>query len=605
MKSFSTFLKTALMAFISQLSILSFSQTNTFKLYTDLSHNNDYASSVAIQNDGKVLVAGDAWGKPCLLRYDLTGALDKSFGTEGKVFASFEGPYNPNKNDIKIQEDGKIVMGTSYSDGINSDFVVLRFNLDGSPDLSFGNKGQTILSFGQEHDHCYSIAIQTDGKIIAAGATENGPDGSKTFDCAVVRFNSDGTIDRTFGNEGKVITHIAQGYVANSVVIQPDGKIILAGGSSQFSFSYFALVRYNQDGTLDKSFGNSGIVQTQVGGTYDFANSVILQKDGKIIAGGSAQDGWSNNKNFALVRYNSDGTLDGTYGTNGIVIIDRNSLDEGNSLSLQSDEKLILAGSTYGTLNRFYYDFAVLRFNLDGSLDNSFGTDGLITTSFGNGDAEANDIAIGNDGEIIIVGSYNRGAPNYNDFALVRLFSKLTEQTPPILASPENSAYDQSVNPVMTWNEVSGATSYNIQVSPSPYFDDQVISCTGLPSTSFSVIGLSDNTTYYWRASTTSVGGTSMWSDTWYFSTGVYNDLSERNTEQIKLYPVPVTDKLFIDGIQDKIVTVSILSAEGKLLKEIQGVGIREVEFPDTRKGMYILRILSPGMNYSKKIMKL
>lgn len=601
MKFFTPILKTVLMAFIFQFSILSHGQTNTFKLYTDLSHHNDYASSVAIQNDGKVLVAGDAWGKPCLLRYDLTGALDKSFGTEGKVFASFEGPYNPNKNDIKIQEDGKIVMGTSYSNGIDGDFVVLRFNMDGSPDLSFGNKGQAISPIGQANDYCKSIAIQADGKIIAAGTTENGSSGSGNFDFAAVRYNSDGTIDRTFGNEGKAITHIGQGNVANSVVIQPDGKIILAGKSNEIIFSDFALVRYNQDGTLDKSFGGSGIIQTQVSGTYDFANSVILQKDGKIIAGGSAQDGFSN-YNFALVRYNADGSLDTGFGTNGIVTTDRSSVDIGNSLTIQSDEKLILAG---GTLRGLGFDFCTIQYNTDGTPDNSFGTDGLITTSFGNGDAEANDIAIGNDGEIIIVGSYNRGAPNYNDFALVRLFSKLTEQTPPILSSPENSAFDQSVNPVMTWNEVSGATSYNIQVSPSPDFDDQVISCTGLPSTSFSVMGLSDNTTYYWRASTTSVGGTSMWSDTWYFSTGVYNDLSERNTEQIKLYPVPVTDKLFIDGIQDKIVTVSILSAEGKLLKEIQGVGIREVEFPDTKKGMYILRILSSGMNYSKKIMKL
>jgi uncharacterized delta-60 repeat protein len=601
MKFFTPILKTVLMFFISQFSILSYGQTNTFKVYTDLSHNNDYASSVAIQNDGKVLVAGDAWGKPCLLRYDLTGALDNSFGTEGKVFASFEGPQNPNKTELKIQKDGKIVMGTSYSNGIDADFVVLRFNMDGSPDLSFGNKGQAILPIGQANDYCNSIAIQSDGKIIAVGVTTIGSNGSGNYDFAAGRFNSDGTIDPTFGNEGKAITHIGQGNVANSVVIQPDGKIILAGKSNETIFSDFALVRYNQDGTLDKSFGNSGIVQTQVSGTYDFANSVGLQSDGKIIAGGTAQDGFSN-YNFALVRYNSDGTLDETYGTNGIAVTDRSSVDIGNSLSLQSDEKLILAGGTYGELG---YNFCVIRYNTDGTPDNSFGTDGLITTSFGYGDAEGNDVAIGTDGEIIIVGSYNHGEPNYNDFALVRLFSKLTVQTPPILSSPENSAYDLSVNPVMTWNEVSGATSYNVQVSPSLYFDDQVISCTGLPSNNFSVIGLSNNTTYYWRVSTTSVGGTSMWSDIWYFSTGVYNDLTERNTGQIKLYPVPVVNQLFIDGIQEKSATVSVLSAEGKLLKEIQGTGIREIDFADVQKGLYILRISGPDMNYSKKIMKL
>lgn len=96
-----------------------------------------------------------------------------------------------------------------------------------------------------------------------------------------------------------------------------------------------------------------------------------------------------------------------------------------------------------------------------------------------------------------------------------------------------------------------------------------------------------------------------MWSDTWYFSTGVYNDLTERNTGQIKLYPVPVTDKLYIDGIQEKMVTISILSAEGKLMKEIQGVGLKEIDFHDIQKGIYILRILNSEILYSRKILKL
>ncbi|MBC8487073.1 MAG: T9SS type A sorting domain-containing protein [Bacteroidetes bacterium] len=407
---------------ISLSSINAFAQTNTIKILTDLGTNYDYSYSIAFQDDGKVIVAGDAWGTPCLIRFDTTGGLDNTFGIGGKVFTSWNCSSNPADNDIRIQQDGKIILGTRYYNGSDDDFILARFNSDGSPDLSFGDNGQVISSIGSYNDWCNAIAIQPDGKILAAGGTNNAPASNYNYNFALIRYNADGSIDSTFGNNGITITNIGlSNNIAYSMVIQQNNKIILVGEANDSIFSDFALARYKTDGSLDSDFGNGGIVRTPVSTTYDFAKSIDLQPDGKILVAGSAQSSLSN-YNFALVRYELDGSLDNTFGVNGIVLTDIGS-DFGEAVTIQPDEKIILAGSfTNGTI----YDFATLRYNNDGALDYTFGTNGLISTSFGNGDSEGKAVTLGNDGEIIVTGSYNPGSPNYFDFAMVRLFSSIS-----------------------------------------------------------------------------------------------------------------------------------------------------------------------------------
>lgn len=581
-------------------SLYSFGQTNTITALTDLGTRYDFAYSIAIQADSKFVVAGDAYGKPCMIRFDTTGILDNTFGSGGKVFASWDCGSSPADNEIKIQSDGKIVLGTRYYNGANDDFIVARYNANGTPDISFGENGQVITQIGSYHDWCNSIAIQSDDKILAGGSTENGLEGEFNSDFALLRYNSDGTIDSSFGNNGIVITHIGLRYnVAYSIAVQQNGKIILAGEANDSIFSDFAIARYNSDGSLDNSFGIGGIARIALSETYDYARSVVLQSDEKIVVAGSAQNGLSN-ENIALVRFTTEGSLDSTFGSNGVVITDI-SIEFANSVVIQHDNKIIVAGSyTSSTV----YDFATLRYNTDGSLDNSFGINGLITTSFGNGDSEGNAVAIGNNGEILIAGTFNHGPPLYFDFALIRLFSRFSPQSLPTLLSPSNGSTGKSINPTMTWYTVLGATSYNILVSTSPNFDNDVIYCTGLPSASFSVSGLNYNTTYYWKISSNNNEDTSEWSDVWNFSTIAFTDLTERSTEQLKLYPMPIVDRLFINGIGDEISIVSILSIDGKLIRQVRGYGIKEIDFYGIQKGIYILKISNSKINYTKKILK-
>jgi uncharacterized delta-60 repeat protein len=595
MKLFIKISKIALMVSINLLSLLSFGQTNTIKVVTDLGTHYDYAHSIAIQSNGKIFVAGDAYGNPCMICFDTTGVLDPTFGSDGKVFASWDCGSNPADSDIKIQPDGKIVLGTRYYNGANDDFVVARYNTDGIPDISFGNNGHVITRIGYHNDWCNSISIQSNGKILAGGGANVNATDEFSYDFALIRYNSDGTIDSAFGNNGKVTTHIGLWYnIAYSIAIQPNGKIIMVGEARDSLYSYssdFAIVRYNSDGSLDHSFGNAGILRTSLSESYDVAKSVILQSDDKILVAGKAGD------SSILVRYKNDGSLDSAFGTNGTVVAGESI----ENMAIQSDYKIILVGSSG--------DFATMRYNINGIIDSSFGTNGLITTSFGNGCCgyswgEA--VAIGNDGEILIAGSFNHGPPEYFDFALVRLFSKLhVILSPPTLLSPPDGAIGQSTDPTMTWDIVTGAISYNIQMSTSSKFDSNVIYCTGLPSNIFSVSGLSNETTYYWKVSSNNDIDTSAWSEIWNFSTAAYSVINDKNTKQLKLYPIPITDVLLIDGIEDEIVTFSILSMEGKLIKQLHGFGIREIDFCNIQQGIFLLKIINTNINYTKRIMKL
>ena len=577
-----------------------YGQSDMIKVMTDLGTRYDYAYSIAIQSDGKVLVSGDAWGTPSIIRFDTTGFLDQSFGSGGKVFTSWDSGSNPSDGEIKIQSDGKIVLGTRYHNGDNADFVVARFHEDGSPDLSFGDQGRVISPLGSGHDWCNTLAIQADGKILAAGSSDSSPQGDESFDFAMIRYHSDGTIDHSFGDSGIVTTHIGLKYnIAYSMVIQEDDKIILAGEANDSLFSDFALVRYLSDGSMDSVFGKNGIVRTMLSETDDIAKSVLVQADGKILAAGSAQDGFSN-QNCALVRYNQDGSLDDAFGSNGIAITDISN-EMGNSVALQSDNKIVLAGLFTNTT---IWKFALWRYHMNGAPDESFGSTGMITASFSEGDSEGQALAIGEDGEILVAGSCKYDGVRFFDFALLRLFSNLAQIQGPSLLYPVNEAKGQPTSPTMIWSAVPGASSYNIQISTSPDFSSDLVSATGLPHISFTVNGLTPGRTYFWRVSSNGVEGTGGWSEIWHFSVDEASGLKVGGTKSIKVYPIPVDDKLYIEGIEDAMTTVTLLSLDGKSVIQKRGVGINTLDLHSIPNGIYLLRILKSGDSFTSKIIK-
>ena len=293
--------------------------------------------------------------------------------------------------------------------------------VDGDLDPTFGTDGKVLTDFDHSTDIANAVAIQADGKLVVVGTTYQDNDFSDE-DFAVARYNPDGTLDKTFGVGGKVQTDFpGLAAVASSVVVQPDGKIVVAGGAFPlFTFlGDFKVVRYNPNGSLDTSFGDGGIVTTTFPeGSYAF--DVALQADGKIIAAGTVfvdfDPGESSNTDFALARYNPDGTPDATFGNGGQVSTDFLGLeDDAFSVLIQPDGKIVAVGSANDPAT--FYDFAAVRYLSNGTLDTTFGVAGKVHTDFGDQNFDrARSAALQPDGRIVAAGfaiSQNGGVQNF------------------------------------------------------------------------------------------------------------------------------------------------------------------------------------------------
>ncbi len=318
----------------------------------------DEGLDVALQSDGKILLAGlgkAAAGKNhfILFRYNSDGSLDTSFDSDGMAAARIIDTNYGRGRAAAVQSDGKIVMAGDAFDGFDARFAAARFNSDGSLDTGFDTDGQTAIEIDADDDYAYDLAIQTDGKIVLAGKSNNG----SNDDIALLRLNSDGSVDTSFDSDGIVITAIGAGHdEAQAVAIQSDGKIVVVGSSHNGSDDDFAVVRYNSDGSLDTSFDSDGIVITAIGTNIDQAHDVHIQADGKILVAGLSKSG---DNDMAVVRYNSDGSLDTTFGGgDGIVLVDPSGgfNDMAYGLAVQSDGKIVLAGES-----RTPADVAVVR----------------------------------------------------------------------------------------------------------------------------------------------------------------------------------------------------------------------------------------------------
>ncbi|MBT9100003.1 hypothetical protein KFZ76_20080 [Methylovulum psychrotolerans] len=344
---------------------------------TDLGYN-DTAYSVKVQADGKVVVVGislddlnsdfgQTSGHIGVARYNSNGTIDTSFSGDGWLTTA----GNLYAYSSAVQSDGKILaVGTSgYFDTTqfvnHYDFTLIRYNTDGSLDSSFGTDGTVTTSFVGSANLAYSVALQSDGKILAAGQASNDPadSGLGSHDFGLVRYNSDGSLDTTFGNGGKVTTDMGStDDVAKSVLVQSNGKIVLAG--------HGGLARYNSNGSLDTTFSGDGKVATD----YSINSSALLTS-GKIVAGGG----------YEIDRYNANGSLDNSFSGDGKVATDFTV----NSIALQANGKLVAVG-----------DNTLARYNSDGSLDTTFSGDGKVQTSF-----TIESVTVQTDGKLVVTGT--------------------------------------------------------------------------------------------------------------------------------------------------------------------------------------------------------
>src|SRR5256886_2972621 len=334
---------------------------NGGKVVTDFNNSTDWLSRIAVQPDGKIVAIGDTHPshRGALARYNPDGTLDATFGNGGKVITVAN--VRESAAGLLILPDGKIMTCGSIDlpNSQDTSFVLLRFNSDGSVDSTFGNGGTVTTNINNDNDRAYALARQSDGKIVAAGkrGIQFYPTEQRKGNVALARYNPDGSLDATFGNGGIVVNDFGQGLesYALEVIIQPDGKIIIAGESSY----EFLVARYNSDGTLDTTFGGDGFALVNFSSNWDHGRDAVLQADGKIILVGIAEVNTPYDS-FAIARVNPDGSLDQSFGNGGkIVMVDRGDLD---AAALQSDGKLIALGTSGD-------DFQLLRFNLNGSLD--------------------------------------------------------------------------------------------------------------------------------------------------------------------------------------------------------------------------------------------
>jgi uncharacterized delta-60 repeat protein/uncharacterized repeat protein (TIGR01451 family) len=335
------------------------------------------------------------------------GDLDPSFGTGGIAITDFG--FSSRADSILIQADGKLVVaGTGGPSGAVG-ILIARYNPNGSLDSSFGSSGKTITDFGL-YELVAGAALDATGRIVVAGMADN----DKIF---LARYKTDGNLDATFGTDSKGMTPILAPFFISDMALQADGKIVVAGHikpipTIEMNTGWdFLVVRYTATGSLDASFGNDGFVRTDFNQPLDAGHTVLIQNDGKILVSGFSNPEGGNsfsfvNSDFCMARYHPDGSLDSTFGTGGKVV---SNFAVGTSCIesvLQNDGKIILVGSAWNNTNR--EDFALARYNANGSLDTSFGNGGLVLTDFGGTtylDDSAISVALQEDGKIVVAGN--------------------------------------------------------------------------------------------------------------------------------------------------------------------------------------------------------
>ena len=322
---------------------------------TDISGIDDYATALVVDANGKIVVAGvsiatgqvTARTNFAVVRYLSDGRLDPDFDDDGIVETSFT-KQNDQAAALAIQNDGKIVVaGTADIGSGDSDFAIARYHPDGSLDTSFDSDGKVTTSFSPINDQGHAVAIQTDQKIIVAG-TANLPSGNSDF--ALARYHPDGSLDLSFDGDGLVTTGITKlNDEANGVAVQGDGSIFAAGTSDLNSGnSRFAVVAYNKDGSLDSTFGTGGIEQIDISLLDDMAAAIAIQTDAQLILVGTADSGRpvTATTSFAVVRINSSGGPDDTFGDQGVVTTKLSSLNDAAAwVALDSDENIVVVGT--------------------------------------------------------------------------------------------------------------------------------------------------------------------------------------------------------------------------------------------------------------------
>ncbi|MBK8242021.1 MAG: hypothetical protein IPK88_01235 [Saprospiraceae bacterium] len=387
---------------------------------TNYGKRTDIANGMVIQPDGKILVVGGTstnGSSPdfAMSRYNPNGTLDNSFGVGGIFLKSINSPNQITKA-VNLQKDGKIIVGLENSN-------LERYLSNGKIDSSFGIYGTVIPKFQKNIISSYlsTIITQSDEKIITVGSARD-----SQFNWIVLnRYNSNGSLDSSFGTNGILITNIRAYSLAYSVDLQIDRKIIISGVDMVNNKSTILIMRFRTDGNLDSSFGINGILSTSIGTKRDADYTIKVQTDGYIVIAGNSENE-SEPLYIALLRINSNGSIDSTFGTNGIIktLVSPKQNTLLRSMTIQKDGKILVSGVSFISPNFVLF---LQRFNNSGTIDSSFGVNGTAALFNNSLVLNPTSLALQNDGKIVLSGNQTPpSSPSSYDIFVLRLNNTIT-----------------------------------------------------------------------------------------------------------------------------------------------------------------------------------
>lgn len=570
------------------------------------------------------------------------GVLDPHFGQQGKVITYFNG-VSVDVRASALQADGKIICVGGYTSiQPSGGFIIIRYMPDGTLDSSFGDQGKIFTDFGYDYELATGVAITPDNNIIVGGYGSNGfvtitydillskykPNGSfdssfgvngkvsKNFgqdeyiystllqedgkiilsgnniqDFLITRFNSNGQSDLSFGTNGLTTTDFSDREFGRCSAIQKDGKIILAGFKN-LSHPQFCLARYLSNGQLDPDFGNQGKVVTNLSGGDERIYAIGLQSDGKIVIGGESRVTYTDhdNGNMTLARYNIDGTLDMTFGKNGTNITVFDNLNTTTqSVLIRPDDKITAVGFSYD-YNYEDLNFALAAYTENGNIDSSFGADGRVVTDFGGFETHASGL-LQPDGKVILTGMTTNLEETEYKVALARYFDRPQQKYVRIKKWLHKHG--------ITWEDKpeNNFKYYSIQRSSDGIdFKEigKVSSQNGNIQKTFEDLSQSTGKTFY-RVVAFSIDKTKSYSN---------NIVVDDDALSIKFYPNPVKIALQIDGLSGaNKLSISDLNGNTRMVATANA-SLFTWNIAQLQKGNYILTIQNNSSIVTKSFIK-
>jgi len=608
---------------LSQPGILDLSFGDSGKvLYTTQTGFPSPANAVIIKEDGKILVGSGEYvseKKVFLQKQCLTdGTPDLSFGKNGEVRTDFGNGVGGFITAMAVTSDHKII--TAGIGGLDAftphgaDVLLAKYDDKGNLEADFGANGLVIVDFGLfEYAQC--VKLLNDNKILVGGCARKTPNFEGKNNFLLVRFNADGSLDSSFGDNGKVITDVGliYGSVINSIAVTADGSVIAAGKAENLSGSIYnkiLLAKYTADGELITDFGVDGFVFTDPSDGQDFATSVALQDDGKIVAAGVTGAYSTQQAGMCIMRYNENGSPDSSFNQTGVFVIyfgDDNAWAE--ALMIQKDKSFLLGGFKYQnslTPDVSAYDFALASVTTDGSLNASFGKGGTVTTDFSNLIDYCNAIALQPDGKIVAAGGSSDSLGTISYITLAR-YNNDTKSKKQILIT-KIRRWLQHHNGIV-WDNMPGVKSYAVQRSADGVKWTTVHSQQSTANSQSSIVNSTLSTinyyndasplpgTNYYRLQVTSVNGAIAYSNV----IAINNEPST-----ISLSPNPAKNVLHIQGLTSsnkaKITVVDF--AGNEKLQAVSNNILYNLNIASLKAGNYLLRVETGDKVIMKQFVK-